>query len=293
MPGEQQQVDDDRADLGEHHLGGELVGPLDPAGRLADREQRRPRGDGHPVGRQLVGHRVGGVGQVERRAARRTCGHRPAVVGRDRGLPHQHPGAAQRPVERVDQLDHPPQVARLCRTRNGEDATTARPSSAASCSSRIRWSVDRASASSVQRPLDLAVDHHLAGGPQQRRRSCAPRRAACSRGRRSGAAGTTVAATSATAPPTSASVQRVSAAPGSGSSVLDHDRLHRRLGDEELAAVEQERRRHRQRDDQRRAATSPMPSQPHEQVAEEDPDARPRPSPRRPGAAAGRRTCRG
>ena len=41
---------------------------------------------------------------------------------------------------------------------------------------------------------------------------------ACSRGRRNGAAGTTVAATSATSPPTTASVQRVNAAPGSGTS---------------------------------------------------------------------------
>ena len=44
--------------------------------------------------------------------------------------------------------------------------------------------------------------------------------AACSRGRRSGARGTTAAATSATAPPIRASVQRMNAASGVGTSVL-------------------------------------------------------------------------
>ena len=41
------------------------------------------------------------------------------------------------------------------------------PSSAASCSSRIRLSVARASASSSSPRAGDAVDHHLPGGPQQ------------------------------------------------------------------------------------------------------------------------------
>ena len=106
----------------------------------------------------------------------------------------------------------------LCRTRNGEEATTERPSSAAARSSLIRWSVDRASASSSSAG---STSPSTITSPAARSRSATlwTTRAACSRGLRSGAAGTTVAATSATAPPISASVHRFTAAPGSGTRV--------------------------------------------------------------------------
>ena len=100
-------------------------------------------------------------------------------------------------------------------------------------------------------------------------------RAACSRGRRSAAAGTTVAATSATAPPMSASVQRVKAPTRADDQGRHHDRLHGRLGDHELPAVEQERDRHRQRHHERDlppARAEPDHQQVTEQHAERDPD---------------------
>ena len=110
--GEQQQVDDHRPDLGQDHLGRELVGALDLAGRVADLEQRlarlrRPSGC-RPARRRS--RRAASASSAQSTAY--DVRHRPSVVRRDRGLPDQHPGAAQRPVERVDQLDHPPHAGR-------------------------------------------------------------------------------------------------------------------------------------------------------------------------------------
>ena len=104
-----------------------------------------------------------------------------------------------------------------CRTRNGEDDTTAMPSSAASCSSRIRLSVARASASS-SRPRSATPSTITSPAARSSAEIFRTTIAACSRGRRSAAAGTTVAATSATQPPTTASLQRTRASDGAGTS---------------------------------------------------------------------------
>ena len=106
-----------------------------------------------------------------------------------------------------------------CRTRNGDDVTTAMPSSAAACSSRISPSVPRASARSASARADSPSTITSAAA----RSSIETLRittAACSRGRRSGAAGTTVAATRATRPPIPASLTRTRASPGAGASAL-------------------------------------------------------------------------
>ena len=193
--------------------------------------------------------------------------HRPPVVGRHRGLPDQHAGAAQRPVQRVDQVHHPAQVALVPDPERARTPTTASPSSAAACSSRIRWSVDRASASSasarstspstITSPAarssadDLAHHHRrLLAWPPQRRRGHHGRGDQRDR----------------------ATDQRVGPA-GERRARVGHqrahdDRLHRGLGDEQLPAVEQERRRHRQRHDQRELP--PARAELHdEQVADE------------------------
>ncbi len=109
-PGQQQQVGDHRPDLGQQHVGVEVGGPLDPAGGVADGQQGGPGSDRHPVGHQLAGHDLGRVGEVAaQRGVRR--GHRAVAVGRDRRPPHQHAGAPQGAVDRVDQVDHPSQAA--------------------------------------------------------------------------------------------------------------------------------------------------------------------------------------
>ena len=85
--------------------------PLDLGGALADPQQRRRApASGHLAGRQRVGHLVDGVGEV---LAQQDVGPRErlVVVGGSRHPPHQHPGVAQRPVERLDELDHPADVA--------------------------------------------------------------------------------------------------------------------------------------------------------------------------------------
>jgi hypothetical protein len=85
-----------------------------------------------------------------------------------------------------------------------------------------------------------------------------------------------VAATRAIAPPISASVQRVSAAPGSGSSVLTTIDCTAACVNEQLPTVEQERRRHRQRDDEASAATIRSRADARCRSADEHPDGHPR-----------------
>ena len=93
------------------------------------------------------------------------------------------------------------------------------PSSEASCSSRISGSVARASASTLS-PWTASASSITWPAARSSEAIFLATTAACSPGRRSGAAGTIEAATSATAPPISASVQRVNAAPGVGSSPI-------------------------------------------------------------------------
>ena len=190
------------------------------AGRLADREQRAaaPRPPSGPASSSSATTSAASARSAASSGVGRAgpCRRWYAATAR---LPHQHPGAAQRPVERVDQVGHPAHV------RPGAGPGTARtpPPPAprrrrpAARGSGGRWTGRRPAAPAPGRPRRR---------PSPRRPPAAGRAtlrttiAACSRGRRSGAAGTTVAATSATAPPISASVHRVSAAPGSGSRVL-------------------------------------------------------------------------
>ena len=86
---------------------GALADPQQPAayvGRGAVRVRDRvSRGE-------LVGQLVDHVGQVH---AQQHVGPRQrlVVVAGQRHPPHQHPGVAQRPVQRLDQLDHPADVA--------------------------------------------------------------------------------------------------------------------------------------------------------------------------------------
>ena len=91
------------------------------------------------------------------------------------------------------------------------------PSAAASSSSRISGSVERASASSSA-PRSASPSRSTSATPRSSRACLRSTTEACSRGRRSAAAGTMVAATRATSPPTSASVHRVKAPPVPGSS---------------------------------------------------------------------------
>ena len=163
--GEQQQVGDHRPDLREQHVGVEVGGALDPAGRVADREQGGPRGDGHPVGHQLAGHHVGGVGQVaaEPGVGR---GHRPAAVRRDRRPPDQDAGAAQRAVDRVDQVDHPSHAGLVAdpERRGGDDGQPlvgrgAQLGDVVVGRPRV--------GEQLERVVDLALVHHVAGRAQQ------------------------------------------------------------------------------------------------------------------------------
>ena len=133
-PGQQQQVGDHRPDLGEDHLGVEVGGALDLAGGVADRDaaraaRRRPSGRpsarGPPRRRRRRGRRTGGRttrapagGGTPATAVRRT---RTRVLRSARSI-----GSTRSTIRRTPGL---------CRTRNGDDATTARPSSAAARSS--------------------------------------------------------------------------------------------------------------------------------------------------------------
>ena len=104
-----------------------------------------------------------------------------------------------------------------CRTRNGEDATTAMPSSAASCSSRIRLSVARASASSSS---PRSATPSTITSPAARSSAAILRTtiAACSRGRRSGGGRHHGRRDQRDAAPTTASLQRTRASDGAGTS---------------------------------------------------------------------------
>ena len=73
-PGHCTQVDDDRPELREHHVGGQVAGPLDQRGALADRSARRATSDGHLVLLELVGHRPWPRRPGRRTAPRRTAG---------------------------------------------------------------------------------------------------------------------------------------------------------------------------------------------------------------------------
>ena len=153
---------------------------------------------------------------AERRVA---DGHRLAAVARHGHASYQHPGVAQREVHRLDQLGHRPDRSPVPQPerRRGHAPTALRRRRPGARGSARRWCARPASRARLgRRRRPRCCRPRPAAAP----RSCVRRRAACSRGLRNGALGTTVAATSATAPPIRASVQRVNAAPGSGSSVL-------------------------------------------------------------------------
>ena len=217
------------------------------------------------VGGQPVGHLIGRVGDLveHEQVVRR---HRLVEPGTDHDPPDQHPGVAQRPVERADQLRD---RADMLLGATAGTATTgpppgprrprpaARPASASV--SRARFSASRRPATSTSRAASRVE--------RSSRASSRTTLAASSRGRRSGAPGTMVAATSATAPPIRASTIRLTPAVD-GQQGRHHDRLHRRLVDEQHAGVEQDRSRHRHRDDD-----GDLPAAAAEQVGEQVGDA--------------------
>ena len=165
------------------------------------------------------------------------------------------------------------------------------PSSAASCSSRIRLSVARASASSSS-PRSGTPSTITSPAARSSAEILRITTAACSRGRRSGAAGTTVAATSATQPPMTRVAPADQRVGRRRDQRRDDDRLHGRLGDEQLAAGRSAAPTSSPARRPASAATSPSRSGwPAGRRAARP--ARRRSSPRRPGAAAGRTTYRG
>ena len=110
-------------------------------------------------------HHVGGVGQVaaEPGVGR---GHRPAAVRRDRRPPDQHAGAAQRAVERVDQVDHPAHAGLVAdpERRGGDDGQPLvgrRAQLGDVVVGRPRVGEQ------LERVVDLALVHHVAGRAQQ------------------------------------------------------------------------------------------------------------------------------
>ena len=129
-------------------------GPPRPTGRVVrstcergPAEPDQPVADGgrRPAGAELVGDRVGALGEVLQQVGVRR-GDRLAPVGRHRDPAYEHAGVAQREVQRLDELGHRPHPA-LCRRRNGEERTTDSPSSEAARSSTTSSSVERASRS--------------------------------------------------------------------------------------------------------------------------------------------------
>ena len=290
--GDGEQVGDQRADLGEDHLGGQVAGALDlrrspgPA-RPAGRARRWPHGR-PPSSSAIASVHVGEV--VQQGGVRRRDGLVAGSTPPPPGAPAPGCCAARSPAARPARPSPAPGrgggagTARSVRRR-----APRRPPRGARRPAR-RWTVRRCS--TLSDALDVAVEDALGRRAQQRRRSCARRPPACSRGRRSGARGTTAAATSATAPPISASVQRMKAAPGVGSSALTKIAwiaawLTNSTPWSSSSAVDIARR-----DDQRDLpATRADPGR--DQRRRRAPRWPPRRRPRRPGAAAGRRTCRG
>ena len=192
MPGEQQQVDHDRAQLRQDRLRGEHLACARPG-----RSPRRPRaaraGPRPPSGRRGARRPPASAAAASSTASPAyDARHRPPVVGGHRDLPDQHPGAAQRPVERVDQLRHPPQVAAVPdperrRRHHRHPLVGRRPAARGSGS---RWSGRRRAG-----PAPCSTSPSTITSAAARSSSAILRTtcAACSRGRRSGAAGTTVA----------------------------------------------------------------------------------------------------
>ena len=240
---------------------------------------------------QLGRHLVGRVGQVR---AEHGVGvrHRLPAVRRDRDPAHQQPGVAQGVVERFDQLRHLPHLAASAGSGTASWPPPTVPRRAASCSSRISESVDRASASSASVESTSPVGEAGRRSAEQRR-DLALRRARPPRGVVAAARpGTTVAATMATAPPISASVHRSSASPGSGTSeatTIDctaawvTNSPPASSSSAVLIASTTIRV----------SCHQPDPSHEHQQVGDEHADRHARASPRRPGAAADRTTCPG
>ena len=183
---------------------------LHQPGRLA-RPPAAPvaRGDRHPVRRQLVGHHVGGVGQVEREqrvgAAARAAGGRP---------PPRSAGPAPGCCAGPGRAARPGRPSAACRPGAGPGTARTPPPP---CPRRRRPAARGSGCRSTGRrpaaPAPRSTSPSTITSPAARSSAAILRitTAACSRGRRSGAAGTTVAATSATQPPISASVQRISA----------------------------------------------------------------------------------
>ena len=211
-PGDLQQVDDDRADLGEHHVGGQVGHPLDLGGALAD-PQQRPL---HLAGGPAISPAASSAAIVSAAAARSSHeqhvgpGQRHVVVAGQRHPPDQHPGVAQRAVQRLDELGHPPDVADVPAPERG-----GRQHRQALVRGGLQLADQPVGAARVgehlQAPLDVTVARRSGPRPAAaarcvvRRPRPAPADAATAR------RGTTAAATSATAPPISASSQRVRA----------------------------------------------------------------------------------
>ena len=219
QPGQHQQVDDRRADLGAHDLGRERgVGAGGPGALAPDRGQRVAGADRQPPLLELGGDVVGDVGQVgDQRRRTRAAPARRSRWPRWPGAPGPGccgwPGPAARagrrwPARRAGAGGGTVRGARpRCPRRT---ATAARPGRARSPGPAAASS--RASTSSRWRSA-RAVSCRTAA-------MSATTGAACARGLRRGEAGTMVAASRATAPPTTASSQRPSAAPGWATSVV-------------------------------------------------------------------------
>ncbi len=235
---------------------------------MPDREQGRLRRHRHPVLPQLGCHRVRGVGELvgEPGVGR---GDRSSVVGRHGGVPHQHPRRAQGTVERVDQLGHPAYAGPVPDPERGAgDHGEPLVGGELELTDQV---VGRAGVGQqVERRLHLTVDHDLARGPQQGRDlvehqggllTGSPQRC-----RRDDGGGDQChrSADERVAPPAD-SLPRVR------QQRRHHDRLHRCLGDEELAAVQQERGGHGQRDDQGQLPPATAGRR-HDEVGDEDPD---------------------
>ena len=291
MPRDGEQVGDQRPHLGEDDLGGEVAGALDVAVARPRATSSVADGGGGPAGAELVGDRVGRVGEVvEQGGVRRRDRLVPVGTPPRPGAPAPGCCAARSPAARPARPSPAPGrgggagTARSVRPRGPR-----RPRPGARRSAR-RWTGRRAAPRAHRSTSPSRMLSAAARSSAEILRTITP---ACSRGRRSGARGTTAAATSATPPPISASVHRVNAAPGVGSSVAHDDRLDRGLVDEQDALVEQQRGRHRQGDDQRDLPAARRRAPWSDHVADEHADGDADGDLGRPGAAAGRRTCRG
>ena len=265
---------------------------VDARGRLGEPDAARGcTAAGHPVGAQLRGDLVDAPSARSWQSAaysardrRRRGTPRPRPAGRPRGCCAAR-GRAARPARRAARSGS------RCRARNGEERTTDSPSSAACLSSSMRTSVVARVGEQVERRVDLPV-LDPAGGPAAGARDLVDddrRLLARPTQRRAGDDGRRHQGDRAADERVGPAQQRL---PGAGASAATTIDCTAAWVTQQPAGVDEQRGGHRERDDERSSAT-PGAHPDHEQVRDEHADRRRRGSPRRPGAAAGRRTCRG